>query len=229
MFESHNIMTESKNLFEGRDRIHAMGVWNSVPINLVVADTSGNIGYMLLSASPQRKNEYPYLGCHILDGTTSEHDWEGIVDVKTLPRGFNPEKGYYVTANQRIVPENSKFDIGASMVNTGRSVRIDQLLSEGIKQGKKFDANDMLKIQGDLVDVYARDSVPNIVSITNKVIKNPSHGFSKEEASDITSMLDLLKDFKGEFVLESIGASVYSYWFHLFHQSLLSDYTYKGN
>ena len=113
MFESHNIMTESKNLFEGRDRIHAMGVWNSVPINLVVADTSGNIGYMLLSASPQRKNEYPYLGCHILDGTTSEHDWEGIVDVKTLPRGFNPEKGYYVTANQRIVPENSKFDIAS--------------------------------------------------------------------------------------------------------------------
>tara|TARA_B110000285_G_C14957672_1_gene530031 strand:- start:540 stop:806 length:267 start_codon:yes stop_codon:yes gene_type:complete len=41
-------------------------------------------------------------------------------------------------------------------------------------------------------------------------------------------MLDLLKDFKGDFVLESVGASVYSYWYHLFHQSLLSEYTYKG-
>jgi len=37
------------------------------------------------------------------------------------------------------VPENSKFDMGAAMVNTGRSVRIDELLSQGIQQGKKFD------------------------------------------------------------------------------------------
>jgi len=59
-------------------------------------------------------------------------------------------------------------------------------------------------------------------------MNDPAHGFSKEEVSDIQSMTDLLEDFKGDFVLESIGASVYSYWFHLFHQSLLSDYTYKG-
>jgi len=132
-------MTESSTIFEVKDKIYEMGQWNSVPINVVLADTSGNIGYMLLSSSPIRKNEYPYLGCHIIDGTTTEHDWEGIVDVKTLPMGINPKKGYYITANQRVVPENSKFDIGASMVNTGRSVRIDELLSQGIQQGKKFD------------------------------------------------------------------------------------------
>lgn len=150
-------MSESKTILEAKEKVHALGVWNSVPINVVLADTSGNIGYMLLSTSPLRKNEYPYLGCHIMDGTTSEHDWEGIVDVKSLPHGFNPKKGYYVTANQRIVPENSKFDIGASMVNTGRSVRIDELISQQIQAKKKFDHLDMLRIQGDLVDVYARD------------------------------------------------------------------------
>jgi len=83
-------MTESSTIFEVKDKIYEMGQWNSVPINVVLADTSGNIGYMLLSSSPIRKNEYPYLGCHIIDGTTTEHDWEGIVDVKTLPMGINP-------------------------------------------------------------------------------------------------------------------------------------------
>jgi len=39
----------------------------------------------------------------------------------------------------------------------------------------------MLKIQGDLVDVYARDSLPNILSITKKAINDPAHSFSKEE------------------------------------------------
>lgn len=129
MFESHEIMRNSKTILEVREKIHNLGVWYSVPLNVVIADTSGNIGYQLLSSSPLRRNEYPYLGCHIMDGTTSEHDWEGIVDIKTLPQGVNPKKGYYITANQRIVPENSKFDIGASMVNTGRSVRIDELIS----------------------------------------------------------------------------------------------------
>lgn len=86
----------------------------------------------------------------------------------------------------------------------------------------------MLKIQGDLVDVYARDSLPHILSITQKAINDPAHSFSKEDQSEISSMLDLLKDFNGDFILESVGASVYSYWYHLFHQSLLSEYTYKG-
>lgn len=64
-----------------------------------MADTSGNIGYSLLSAAPKRKNDYPYLGTTILDGTTSKHDWEGLVDLKYLPFSINPKKGYYVTAN----------------------------------------------------------------------------------------------------------------------------------
>ena len=89
-----------------------------------MADNRGNIGYMLLSASPIRKNEYPYLGCQVHDGKSLKHDWEGIIDLDQLPLVMNPEKGYYMTANHRIVPENSKYDIGASMVSTGRSLRL---------------------------------------------------------------------------------------------------------
>jgi acyl-homoserine lactone acylase PvdQ len=43
--------------------------WNSLPLNMVMADDSGNIGYTLLSSTPDRKNAYPYLGCRVLDGT----------------------------------------------------------------------------------------------------------------------------------------------------------------
>lgn len=95
---------------------------------------------MLLSSSPERKNEFPYLGCRILDGTTTEHDWEGLTNMKNLPYGLNPKKGFYVTANNRIVPENSKFDLGAAMVSTSRANRITELIDEGIKNGKKFDS-----------------------------------------------------------------------------------------
>ena len=51
-----------------------------------------------------------------------------------------------MTANNRIVPENSKTDIGATMISTGRSLRIQEVLEKGIREGKKFDAQDMIDL-----------------------------------------------------------------------------------
>ena len=123
------MMMNQKNLLELKEGMKSIKEWRSVPANVVMADQSGNIGYMLLASSPLRKGDYPYLGCRVLDGTSSKHDWEGIVDLKSLPFVLNPKKGYYMTANQRIVPENSKFDIGATMISTPRAIRLNELLS----------------------------------------------------------------------------------------------------
>jgi len=50
-------------------------------------------------------------------------------------------------------------------MTTGRSVRIDELISEGIAQGKKFTPEDMTEMQLDTVDVFARRMRPYIVKI----------------------------------------------------------------
>jgi len=57
---------------------------------------------------------------------------------------LNPEKGYFVTANDRIVPETSMFDIGSDQPQTGRSLRLREIIDKGIKEGKKFTAQDMV-------------------------------------------------------------------------------------
>jgi len=72
----------AKDLHEVKTGLQSLNTWKSIPANVVMADNSGNIGYMLLSSSPIRKNEYPYLGCRILDGTTSTHDWQGLVNIE---------------------------------------------------------------------------------------------------------------------------------------------------
>jgi len=43
-----------------------------------------------------------------------------------------------MTANNRIMPDTYKYDIGATMTNTGRSMRLKELIESGIKEGKKF-------------------------------------------------------------------------------------------
>jgi penicillin amidase len=37
----------------------------------------------------------------VLDGSTTNYDWNGLIPVKELPYTINPEKGYIVTANNR--------------------------------------------------------------------------------------------------------------------------------
>lgn len=134
------ILVKERNLVDLKKSIRSLETWSSAPCNFVMADTSGNIAYSLLSAAPKRKNDYPYLGTKILDGTTSKHDWEGLVNLKYLPFHLNPKKGYFMTANQRVVPENAKYDYGATMVATARSLRLDEMIQEKIKKGHKFNA-----------------------------------------------------------------------------------------
>lgn len=38
-------------------------------LNILFADTSGNIGYRLIFSIPVRKDKTPYIGARILDGT----------------------------------------------------------------------------------------------------------------------------------------------------------------
>ena len=107
---------------------------------MVLADTSGNIAYALVAASPKRKNDYPYLGTRVLDGQTTRHDWEGLGDLKNLPFVINPKKGYFVTANSRVVPDKSKFDFGATTVTTPRQLRLTEMIEEKLQNGEKFEA-----------------------------------------------------------------------------------------
>jgi len=100
-----------------------------MPINMVMADNKGNIGFQLGTAHPIRKSKVPYIGCRVLDGETTEFDWEpGLLPIKYLPRSLNPSRGFAMTANNRHSPDNVKYDYGATIMSTGRAHRIDELL-----------------------------------------------------------------------------------------------------
>lgn len=71
-------------------------------MNMLFADTSGNIGYKLVMTIPERHDKTPFLSSRVLDGTTTKFDWTGaVIHQKDLPRSINPKKGYIVTANGR--------------------------------------------------------------------------------------------------------------------------------
>jgi len=142
------------------------GGYRGIAANLMMADTSGNIAYQMAVPMRRRKDETPYLGCRVLDGKTTQFDWtDEVVPLKELPRTINPKKGYLSNANNRQVPDHAKKDYGATTMSTARAVRIDELIKEGIAAGRKFTAEDMIAIQQDTVDVFARRMVPTVTKI----------------------------------------------------------------
>ena len=129
---------DSSNLHELKEKTKKIKKWQGISQNIVMADSSGNIGYMLITSIPERKNEVTYVGARVLDGTTSEYDWTGLGDFSKLPFQINPEKGYYVTANNRQVPDTALHEIGVTHGSTIRSMRINELIEQGVKERKKF-------------------------------------------------------------------------------------------
>lgn len=72
------------------------------------------------------------------------------------------------------------------MISTARAIRIDEMISEGIKKGKKFTPKDMIDIQTDFTDVIARELVPHVIKIANHVLENQkTHKLSKDQSTEI--------------------------------------------
>ena len=70
-------------------------------MNFMMADSSGNIGYMMLLPTIQRKDTTPFIGSRVLDGTVSSYDWIGPLPLSANPRSLNPRRGFIATANNR--------------------------------------------------------------------------------------------------------------------------------
>ena len=68
--------------------------------NLVWADRGGSIGYKVIGRLPMRSGGCPDLP---KPGWSGEFEWEGTVPYEELPRLTNPESGFLVTANNRVV------------------------------------------------------------------------------------------------------------------------------
>jgi penicillin G amidase len=113
----------------------------------VFADSS-NIGLQMSGLLPKRKNGAKGFTPQL--GWNSENDWEGYHSYKDLPRLYNPEEGFIVTANNNL---NHLGDIEAINIPMGsyRADRIKQL----IEAKEKHTVEVSQKMQYDLYSLQA--------------------------------------------------------------------------
>ncbi|MEW6202417.1 MAG: penicillin acylase family protein [bacterium] len=134
------------NASEFRDALMHMGT----PIqNWVYADVDGNIGFFPCGRIPRRKKGD---GTLPVPGWTDEYEWVGYIPPDEIPQLLNPQQGYIVTANNKVIPEEDyPYTIGYRYA-LYRAQRIEELVTSK----PKLTVEDMKKFQMDNYMIQGR-------------------------------------------------------------------------
>jgi penicillin amidase len=160
--------------------------------NMVYADVDGAIGYQCTGLYPIRRG-----GAHTapVPGWTDTHEWDGFVPFDQLPWSVNPDRGFLVTANNRIHDDDYPHRIGDDFHTPYRARRIAELL----EAAPRHDVASFARIQADTVSLPARATLPILLEL------EPAD--AEERAA-----LDALGTWEGDMAAGSAGAAVFNVW-----------------
>lgn len=160
--------------------------------NQVYADTDGNIGWIVGAMTPTREN---WDGLMPVPGD-GRYEWD-FLDRKDLPSSFNPEKGWFGTANEMNLPDDFDYErwrIGFEWSDPSRMQRITEVLNEN----DSVTLADAMALQNDDVSMLGRRLAALVQGM-----EAPDGADSTAEAA-----LALLQDWDGTVAVDSAAAVV---------------------
>ncbi|GER89220.1 peptidase S45 [Dictyobacter vulcani] len=169
---------------------HALRSWDTPAQNFVYADNAGNIGYTMAGNIPIRAKGQSIVP---VPGWSGEYEWTGRIPFEELPRTYNPDQHFLVTANHRVVNDDYPYYITHEWLNGYRAQRIQDLLTSK----KKLTVADMAEIQHDQYCLPAAEIVPYILQI------EPANAMAR-------AAQEILQTWDYQLRPDSIGASLYS-------------------
>lgn len=125
--------------------------------NFVFAAQDGTIAYKANGRIPLRKQGEGQLP---VPGDSSEYGWIGYVPYDELPTLVNPEEGFIATANNEVIDDSYPYHITKLWAQPYRYIRIAEVLSEG----DQFTVDDMMALQMDQKNVYAKEFLPALLT-----------------------------------------------------------------
>ena len=84
---------------------------------------------------------YAFSGLPV-DGSSGDYDWEGDIPLDQMPRLLNPDRGYIISCNNKIVNDSYPYFLGNSFMNGFRANRINQIFSSSSKISFKTRLNE---------------------------------------------------------------------------------------
>ena len=156
---------------------------------MIWADRHGSIGYKLIGRLPIRRGGVADLP---KPGWTGEFEWEGTVPYEELPEVVDPESGFLVTANNRIVGDDYPHHITSEWLDGFRAKRIEEL----IEGREKHDLEGFAEMQTDVL------SLPGLEAARRLSRLRPS---GQRERSAI----ERLRAWDGRLDVDTVAGTIY--------------------
>ena len=173
----------------------AFDKWTDRTNNYPYADTNKNFGYKFAGAVPIRNPQHHW---GIAKGWDSNNIVNQEVPRESLPKLRNPEKGWVVTCNQKVVDSDYPHFLSIAFAPEYRA----KVLVEYIEKSKeKMRINNMLQMHNQTLSIPAKKIISFSKNINIKDIK-----FSEIE----NSSFNYLNNWDRKMDKESFEASIYS-------------------
>ena len=137
----------------------AFDTWTDRVNNYPYADVHGNFGYLFKGRVPVRTATN---GWGPVPGWTGEHEWTGFIPNADLPRSKNPDSGWIVSCNQRVVDLDYEYYLTHMFGTDYRARRIKGRIEQ--LADRKANVDDMSSIHADTVTVPGTTLVDAILS-----------------------------------------------------------------
>ncbi len=162
--------------------------------NFVFADLEGNIAYRANGRIPIRKKGEGLLPA---PGWDPDYQWQGFIPYGELPALYNPQEGFIITANHRVVSESYPYHISHQWAPPYRA----QAILEDLEGREGLTVRDMMDTQFNVVNTQARLLMPLIGEDLSEA------SWQGTEADALEILLRWGEDPKDE--VDSPGAALY--------------------
>ncbi len=206
-----SMVLQPGDMFDALFKLNAAQNWdefkNSIckvkiaALNAVYADVHGNFGYWTTGTVPIRAKGD---GLTPAPGYTGEYEWVGEVPFQDMPHALNPEKGWIVSANNRIIPEDYPYYLGSIWVNGYRARR----LAEMIQSKPKLSPEDFSAMQMDVTSIPGMEFVQKL------------DGFESQDP-DVKLALEQLRAWDGQLTPTTTGGTLYEVIANVLMEDLL--------
>jgi penicillin amidase len=181
--------------------VEAMRLIEMPQLNMTYADVESNIGYWLTGKVPIRAKGQGLLP---VPGWTGEYEWIGEVPFEEMPHAYNPNRGYLVTCNHRVISDDYPYFLGNVWMNGYRARRLVDV----------FESKDKLSVE-DFRDLQLDVFCPPGYEFKAHLIDLDSHDL------DVRFALEQLQHWDGHLTPDSIGGTLYEVTRYLLVRNLL--------
>ncbi len=213
----------------------ALRLWTAPDLNVMYADTDGNIAFQSVGRIPIREigsGEAP------VPGWNSRFEWKGFIPFDDLPRSLNPSKGYIVNANNPPAGPAYRFLLGTELDYGYRARRIVAMIESHKDQ---MSLSDFEAIQADKYNFLAPELIAALKSLDlsptplerhideeklKELGKSDQQKFREDrqkEQKRIEAARGLLSSWDGRMSGDSAQAALYAYFWEQLVTEIFRD------